>query len=169
VLMPEPGMDMISNLLILFALSKITKLLSMIYITSHISIDEREVQQEFIRSSGPGGQNVNKVATAVKLRFDVMNSRSLPDDVRRRLIRLAGRRMTEEGVLIIDARRFRTQERNRQDSIRRLVELIRKAAEKPKPRRRTKPTLASKRKRLENKRHRSVIKRMRRTVSGNEI
>lgn len=169
MLMPEPGMDMISNLLILFVLSKITKLLSMIYITSHISIDEREVQQEFIRSSGPGGQNVNKVATAVKLRFDVMNSRSLPDDVRRRLIRLAGRRMTEDGVLIIDARRFRTQERNRQDSIRRLVELIRKAAEKPKPRRRTKPTLASKRKRLENKRHRSVIKRMRRTVSGNEI
>ena len=141
----------------------------MIYITSHISIDEREVQQEFIRSSGPGGQNVNKVATAVKLRFDVMNSRSLPDDVRRRLIRLAGRRMTEDGVLIIDARRFRTQERNRQDSMRRLVELIRKAAEKPKPRRRTKPTLASKRKRLETKRHRSVIKRMRRTVSRSEI
>ena len=137
----------------------------MIYITSHIGIDEREVQQEFIRSSGPGGQNVNKVATAVKLRFDVMNSRSLPDDVRRRLIRLAGRRMTENGVLIIDARRFRTQERNRQDSMRRLVELIRKAAEKPKPRRRTKPTLASKRKRLETKRHRSVIKRMRRNVS----
>ena len=162
-------MDMISNLLILFVLSKITTLLSMIYITSHISIDEREVQQEFIRSSGPGGQNVNKVATAVKLRFDVMNSRSLPDDVRRRLIRLAGRRMTEDGVLIIDARRFRTQERNRQDSIRRLVELIRKAAEKPKPRRRTKPTLASKRKRLENKRHRSVVKRMRRTVSRGEI
>ena len=141
----------------------------MIYITSQISIDEREIQQAFICSSGPGGQNVNKVATAVKLRFDVMNSRSLSDDVRRRLIRLAGRRMTEDGVLIIDARRFRTQERNRQDSIRRLVELIRKAAEKPKPRRRTKPTLASKRKRLENKRHRSVIKRMRRTVSGNEI
>ena len=162
-------MDMISNLCILFVLSKITTLLSMIYITSHISIDEREVQQEFIRSSGPGGQNVNKVATAVKLRFDVMNSRSLPDDVRRRLIRLAGRRMTEDGVLIIDARRFRTQERNRQDSIRRLVELIRKAAEKPKPRRRTKPTLASKRKRLENKRHRSVVKRMRRTVSRGEI
>lgn len=141
----------------------------MIYITSHIGIDEREVQQEFIRSSGPGGQNVNKVATAVKLRFDVMNSRSLPDDVRRRLIRLAGRRMTENGVLIIDARRFRTQERNRQDSIRRLVELIRRAAEKPKPRRRTKPTLASKRKRLETKRHRSVTKRMRRTVSRSEI
>ena len=141
----------------------------MIYITSHIGIDEREVQQEFIRSSGPGGQNVNKVATAVKLRFDVMNSRSLSDDVRRRLIRLAGRRMTEDGVLIIDARRFRTQERNRQDSMRRLVELIRKAAEKPKPRRRTKPTLASKRKRLETKRHRSVIKRMRRNVSRNEI
>jgi len=141
----------------------------MIYITSHIGIDEREVQQEFIRSSGPGGQNVNKVATAVKLRFDVMNSRSLPGDVRRRLIRLAGRRMTESGVLIIDARRFRTQERNRQDSMRRLVELIRKAAEKPKPRRRTKPTLASKRKRLETKRHRSVIKRMRRNVSRSEI
>jgi len=162
-------MNMISTLLIPFVLSRITTLSNMIYITSHIGIDEREVQQEFIRSSGPGGQNVNKVATAVKLRFDVMNSRSLPDDVRRRLIRLAGRRMTEDGVLIIDARRFRTQERNRQDSMRRLVELIRKAAEKPKPRRRTKPTLASKRKRLETKRHRSVIKRMRRNVSRNEI
>jgi len=158
-------MNIISTLLIPFVLSRITTLSHMIYITSHIGIDEREVQQEFIRSSGPGGQNVNKVATAVKLRFDVMNSRSLPDDVRRRLIRLAGRRMTENGVLIIDARRFRTQERNRQDSMRRLVELIRKAAEKPKPRRRTKPTLASKRKRLETKRHRSVIKRMRRNVS----
>jgi ribosome-associated protein len=141
----------------------------MIHITKNISIDEREIQMEFVRSSGPGGQNVNKVATAVKLRFDVINSRSLADDVRQRLIRLAGRRMTEDGVLIIDARRFRTQERNRQDSIGRLVELIRKAAENPKPRRRTKPTLASKRKRLETKRQRSAIKRMRRTVSQSDI
>jgi len=140
----------------------------MIYITRNISIDDREIQQEFVRSSGPGGQNVNKVATAVKLRFDVVNSRSLPDDVRKRLIRLAGRRITEDGVLIIDARRFRTQERNRQDSIGRLVELIRKAAEKPKPRRRTRPTLASKRRRLETKRRRSNIKRKRRTVSRSE-
>ncbi len=146
----------------------ITKLLRMIYITRNISIDDREIQQEFVRSSGPGGQNVNKVATAVKLRFDVVNSQSLPDDVRKRLIRLAGRRITEDGVLIIDARRFRTQERNRQDSIGRLVELIRKAAEKPKPRRRTKPTLASKRRRLETKRRRSDIKRKRRTVSRSE-
>lgn len=134
----------------------------MIHITRTIAIDESEIQQEFIRASGPGGQNVNKVATAVQLRFDVYNSPSLPDDVRKRLIRLSGRRVTEAGVLIIDARRFRTQERNRRDAIERLVELIRKAAEKPRPRRTTKPTLASKRRRLETKRRRSETKRTRR-------
>ena len=137
----------------------------MIHITRNIRIDEGEVKLEFIRSSGPGGQNVNKVATAVKLRFDAVNSSSLPDDVRSRLIRLSGRRITEDGLLIIDARRFRTQERNRKDAIIRLVELIRKAAEKPKTRIRTRPTLASKRRRLQTKRRHSEIKRMRRAVS----
>ncbi len=136
----------------------------MIHITRTIAIDESEIQQEFIRASGPGGQNINKVATAVQLRFDVGNSPSLPDDVRERLIRLAGRRITGDGVLIIDARRFRMQERNRQDAIDRLVELIRKAAEKPKVRRRARPTLASKRRRLEAKRRRSETKRMRRSI-----
>jgi len=140
----------------------------MIHITPTITIDEREIHEEFVRSSGPGGQNVNKVATAVQLRFDVAESPSLPDDVKERLIRLAGRRMTEGGILIIDARRFRTQERNRQDAVERLVELIRKAAVSPKRRRRTRPSLGSKRRRLETKRHRGKTKRMRRPISASE-
>ncbi len=140
----------------------------MIQITPAIAIDEGEIQEEFIRASGPGGQNVNKVATAVQLRFDVAHSPSLPDDVRQRLVRLAGQRLTEEGVLIIEARRFRTQARNRQDAVDRLVALIRRAAEKPRSRRKTGPTPASRRQRLEAKRHRGEIKRMRRAIRPDE-
>jgi ribosome-associated protein len=140
----------------------------MIQITPNIIIDENEIQQEFMRASGPGGQHVNKTATAVQLRFDVRHSPSLPHDVRERLVRLAGNRLTDDGVLIITARQFRSQERNRQEAIDRLVALIRAAARKPKPRRKTKPTPASKRRRLDAKRRRSSIKRLRRPVSRSE-
>ena len=138
--------------------------ITMIHITRTIAIDECEIRHEFIRSPGPGGQNVNKVATAVQLYFDVGKSASLPDDVRKRLLYLGGRRITKDGVLIIQARRFRTQEQNRQDALHRLVELIRKAAEKPKPRTKTKPTISSKRRRLDAKRRRCTTKNMRRVV-----
>lgn len=133
----------------------------MIRITPRIALDESEVTLQFIRASGPGGQNVNKVSTAVQLRFDAMHSPSLPEDVRERLMRLAGNRMTLQGELLIEAKRYRTQERNRQDAIGRLVELIAAAAEKPKPRIATRPTRASKVRRLESKRQRSAIKRAR--------
>jgi len=133
----------------------------MLHITPNISIDEREISEEFVRASGPGGQNVNKVATAVKLRFDVLRSPSLPDEVRRRLIRLAGKKMTRKGELIIDARRFRTQEMNRKDAIDRLIGLVRKAVQKPKPRFKTRPTLASRERRMETKHKRSGIKQAR--------
>ncbi len=142
--------------------------MSMIYINSEISIDEKEIKMDFIRASGPGGQNVNKVATAVQLRFDVNSSSSLPDDVRSRLILLAGKKVTEDGVLIISAKRFRTQERNKQDAIDRLTELIKKATKKPRVRKKTKPSRASKRRILESKRHRSRIKRQRRSVSAGD-
>jgi len=133
----------------------------MIQITPAIEINQREIQLEFIRASGPGGQKVNKAATAVQLRFDAANSPSLPDEVRRRLIRLAGKRMTEDGVLVIHARRFRSQGRNRRDAIDRLIALIRKASIQPKSRLKTKPSQASKERRLEAKRRRSRTKHKR--------
>jgi ribosome-associated protein len=133
----------------------------MIRITDTLSINEKEIQQDFVQASGPGGQNVNKVSTAVQIRFDVGRSPSLPDDVRERLIRTAGNKITEDGVLIIKAKRFRRQERNRQDAVDRLVKLVRKATEKPKPRRQTKPTAMSKQRRLDAKHHRSQTKRQR--------
>ncbi len=133
----------------------------MIQVTDTIALREDELGFDFVRASGPGGQNVNKVSTAVQMRFDAAGSTSLPDDVRERLLRLAGKRATDEGVIIIDARRFRTQERNRQDAIDRLVALIVKAAHRPKPRRTTRPTAASRRRRIDDKKRRGSLKKQR--------
>ena len=131
-------------------------------ITDDISLDEREIEESFVRSSGPGGQNVNKLSTAVQLRFDVRGSPSLPDDVKARLERLAGARLTRDGVLVIIAQRHRTQARNRQDALDRLIELIRRAAVAPTPRRQTRPTRASRERRIESKKRRGGIKHLRR-------
>lgn len=133
----------------------------MIQINETIAIRENEIQEAFVRASGPGGQNVNKVATAVQLRFDVRHSPSLPEAVRERLEKLAGSRLTEDGVLILLARRFRTQEQNRQDALNRLVALIQKATMIPKQRRATRPSAAAKGRRLASKHHRSSIKQIR--------
>lgn len=132
----------------------------MLEITPSLQIDERELQIDFVRASGPGGQNVNKVATAAQLRFDVRAS-SLPDEVKARLIHLAGKRVTAEGLLLIEAKRFRTQEQNREDAIQRFVELVRKSLVKPKARKKTKPTRAAKEKRLKEKKRRAEIKKTR--------
>jgi ribosome-associated protein len=132
-----------------------------IRITRSITLDESELEERFIRSPGPGGQNVNKVASAVQLRLDVADSPSLPDEVKERLRSLAGQRMTEDGVLVIEARRFRSQHRNREDALERLVALVRKAATPPRKRKATKPTRASRERRLDQKKRRSEKKRRR--------
>jgi ribosome-associated protein len=134
----------------------------MIRVTAHISIDEREIDESFVRASGPGGQNVNKLATAVQLRFDVRGSPSLPAEVRERLERLAGARLTRDGVLVIIAQRHRTQGRNRQDALDRLIDLIRRAAIEPRVRRPTKPSRASRERRVDTKQRRAGVKRLRR-------
>jgi len=140
----------------------------MIEITDTISIDESELQVDFVQASGPGGQNFNKVASQVQLRFDI-DSPSLPEDVRSRLRNIAKNRITEEGALLINAKRYRSQEQNRQDAIHRLVELVRKAAIPPKKRKATRPTQASKEKRLETKQRRSEIKRSRAGMDIREV
>jgi ribosome-associated protein len=134
----------------------------MIRVTAHIDIDEREIDEQFVRASGPGGQNVNKLSTAVQLRFDVRHSPSLPGDVRARLERLAGSRLTRDGVVVIVAQRHRTQARNRQDALDRLIDLVRRAAVAPIKRRPTRPTKASRERRIEGKKRRAGIKRLRR-------
>jgi ribosome-associated protein len=133
-----------------------------IRISDTLAIDEDELAFDFVRASGPGGQNVNKVATAAQLRFDAANTPSLPEDVRTRLVELSGRRATRDGVIVIEAKRYRTQERNREDAIERLVALIRRAAERPKPRKKKRVSAAARKRRVESKRLQSRRKRLRR-------
>jgi ribosome-associated protein len=140
----------------------------MLHITDTIAIDESELEERFVRASGPGGQNVNKVASAVELRFDAATSAVLDDEVRERLKRIAGSRMTADGVVVIDARRFRTQAQNREDARERLAELLRSALTRPKRRRKTRPTTASRERRIATKRRRSDTKRGRNRVAGDD-
>jgi ribosome-associated protein len=135
--------------------------MAMIRITDAIAIDERELEESFVRAAGPGGQNVNKLATAVQLRFDVRRSPALSDEVRARLEKLAGRRLTQDGVLILTAQRHRTQERNRQDALERLVDLVQRAVPPPVPRRPTRPSAGARRRRLEGKKQRAATKKLR--------
>ena len=140
----------------------------MIRINDRISLGGEEIEERFVRASGPGGQNVNKLASAVQLRFDVRHSPSLPQEVRERLERLSGRRLTRDGVLVIIAQRHRTQERNRQDARERLIELIARASVAPTPRRPTRPTAAARERRLAGKKHRAGIKGLRQAKPGEE-
>lgn len=136
----------------------------LIPINRHLFLDDSEIEESFTRASGPGGQNVNKVSSAVQIRFDLSGSRSLPKDVRERLARLAGRRLTRDGVIVIIAQRYRTQERNRRDALDRLIALVRRAADAPTPRRPTKPSRAAKERRLEAKARRAGLKESRRPL-----